>query len=51
MSAALVDIAHRLLAIGVPLVEYRGYGTLDDHDTAHALDATAIRRRITAFIG
>jgi len=50
VSAALAEVAHRLLAIGVPLVEHRGYGTTDDHDAAHGLDAASIRRRIAVFI-
>ena len=50
VSAALPDIRHRLLAIGVPKVEYRRYGTIADHDAAHGLDAGSLRRRIELFL-
>jgi transketolase len=50
VTAALADVPHRLLAIGVRKVEYRGYGTMDDHDRAHGLDERALRARIGAFL-
>lgn len=51
VSASLLDVPHRLLAIGVPKVEYRGYGTIEDHDVAHGLDAASLRCRIELFLG
>ena len=50
VSAALVDVPHRLLAIGVRKIEYRGYGTIADHDRAHGLDESTLRARIGAFL-
>jgi len=50
VSAALVDVPHRLLAIGVPKLEHRRYGTIADHDAAHGLDAASLRRRIADFL-
>ena len=47
VSAALSDTPHRLVAIGVPNVEHRRYGTWRDHDRAHGLDAVGLRERIT----
>ena len=51
VSAALQDIPHRLLALGVANREHRRYGTSSEHDRAHGLDATGIRRSIAAFLG
>jgi transketolase len=49
VSAALQDRPHRLLSIGVPLGEFRHYGTGAEHRTAHGLDARGIRRSIERF--
>ncbi|MCU0657275.1 MAG: transketolase [Polyangiaceae bacterium] len=49
VSAALVDRPHRLLAIGVPRVELRRYGTPEDHDRAYGLDARGLAERLTPF--
>jgi transketolase len=49
ISAALVDRAHRLLALGVPLGEFRRYGTGAEHRAAHGLDAQGIRAALAAF--
>lgn len=49
-AAALEDVPHRLLAIGVRNVEYRAYGTPEDHERAHGLDPTSLRRRIAEFL-
>jgi transketolase len=51
ISAALVDRPHRLLSLGVPLGEFRRYGTGAEHRAAHGLDAAGIRDSIEAFIG
>jgi transketolase len=50
ISAALSDTPHRLLALGVRGEEHRRYGTAEEHDAAHGLDAAGIRRSITAFL-
>ncbi|HVR88892.1 MAG TPA: transketolase [Candidatus Limnocylindria bacterium] len=50
VSAALADVPHRLLAIGVRKIEHRAYGTVDDHDAAHGLDVASLRHRIEAFL-
>jgi transketolase len=50
VSAALGDVPHRLLSIGVPNVEHRKYGTWREHDAAHGLDAATIRARVGAFL-
>jgi transketolase len=46
VATALADIPHRIAAIGVPNVEHRKYGTWQEHNTAHGLDARGIRARI-----
>jgi len=46
VAAALADIPHRIATIGVPNVEHRKYGTWQDHNAAHGLDARGIRTRI-----
>jgi len=50
VASALVDVPHRLLAIGVPKLEHRRYGTIADHDAAHGLDAASLRLRIVSFL-
>ena len=50
VSAALKDISHRLLALGVDRRELRRYGNRSEHDRAHGLDAAGIRRSITDFL-
>ena len=49
ISAALPDRPHRLLALGVPKVEFRHYGTGAEHRAAHGLDAAGIARSLEAF--
>jgi transketolase len=49
ISAALVDRPHRLLSLGVPLGEFRRYGTGAEHRAAHGLDARGIRAALAAF--
>ena len=46
VSAALTDIPHRLLALGVPNAEHRHYGTWREHNAAHGLDPSGIRASI-----
>jgi len=46
VAAALADSPHRIAAIGVPNVEHRKYGTWQEHNAAHGLDARGIRTRI-----
>jgi len=50
ISEALVDRPHRLLALGVPNVEFRRYGTGPDHRSAHGLDAAGIRASLEGFL-
>ena len=50
VSAALRDIPHRLLALGVDRREHRRYGNRSEHDRAYGLDAAGIRRSITDFL-
>lgn len=50
VSLALGDRPHRILALGVPNVEHRHYGTWAEHDAAHGLDATGIRSRLERFL-
>ena len=50
VSDALRDVPHRLLALGVDRKEHRHYGSSSDHDRAHRLDASGIRRSVTDFL-
>jgi transketolase len=50
VSAALINVPHRLLALGVPRTEHRHYGTITQHDVAHGLDTPGLRRRIRHFL-
>jgi transketolase len=50
VSTALSGAPHRLLALGVPNIEHRHYGTPAEHDAAHGLDAAGLRGSITAFL-
>lgn len=49
-SAALADRPHRLLSVGVGRAELRRYGTADDHEHLHGLDADGIAARLKAFL-
>jgi transketolase len=51
VSQALRDHPHRLLSIGVRRMENRRYGTPQQHDEAHGLDAASLRQRIGRFLG
>lgn len=50
LTDALRDVPHRLLALGVRDAELHQYGTVDDHDRAHGLDATGLRCDISRFL-
>ncbi|MGK5632901.1 transketolase family protein [Streptomyces sp. URMC 123] len=47
---ALADIPHRVLGLGTPRRELRRYGSMEEHLTAHGLDAGSLRKRIVAFL-
>ncbi|ROT34281.1 transketolase family protein [Micromonospora sp. HM5-17] len=51
VSAALADVPHRLLALGVGQADLRRYGSPADHARWHGLDPAGLRRSITAFLG
>lgn len=51
VSAALSDVPHRELHLGVGRAEIRRYGKWQDHARAHGLDAAGLRASITAFLG
>jgi transketolase len=51
LADALHDRPHRLLALGVPAVELRRYGSGGQHRAAYGLDAAGIRRSLAAFLG
>lgn len=50
VAAALPDVPHRLLALGVDRTEHRRYGTPEQHVAAHGLDAAGIARSLEAFL-
>jgi transketolase len=50
VSSALAHLPHRLLSLGVTRRELRHYGTPEEHDAAHGLDARGLRQRMTAFV-
>jgi transketolase len=51
IALALRDRPHRLLALGVPIGEFRHYGTGAEHRAAHGLDAAGITRSLEGFLG
>jgi transketolase len=51
VAAALSDVPHRVLGLGVGHEELRRYGTPAEHQTAHGLDPASLRARITTFLG
>lgn len=50
VADALVDVPHRLLALGTRRTELRHYGSPTEHQRAHGLDAAGIRRSVDAFL-
>jgi transketolase len=50
VAAALAGIPHRVLGLGVGLDELRRYGTPQEHQAAHGLDAAGLRASITSFL-
>jgi transketolase len=50
LATALSDRPHRLLALGVPPIELRRYGTPSQHRAAYGLDAAGIRGSLDAFL-
>jgi transketolase len=50
VSVALSDIPHRVLGLGVGRAELRRYGTAQEHQAAHGLDASSLRAEITSFL-
>ncbi|WP_151084352.1 transketolase family protein [Nocardioides cynanchi] len=50
VADALVDVPHRLLALGTRRAELRHYGSPAEHQRAHGLDAAGIRRSVDAFL-
>jgi transketolase len=51
VNAALDDIPHRLRSLGVGReFELRMYGTPEDHDAAHGLDAAGIAAAVRSFL-
>ena len=51
VATALADLPHRVLGLGVGREELRHYGTPQQHQAAHGLDATSLREQIAGFIG
>lgn len=51
VSQTLSDRPHRLLAIGVGREEVRRYGSAEDHERLHGLDAEGIAARLRGFLG
>lgn len=50
VSEALADRPHRLLALGVGRKDLRRYGSAEDHERWHGLDAAGLRRSVDAFL-
>jgi transketolase len=50
MDQALSHVPHRTLALGVPRVELRRYGSPREHESEHGLDPAGLRRSITGFL-
>ncbi|MFI2369194.1 transketolase family protein [Streptomyces sp. NPDC018833] len=50
-TEALAEVPHRVLGLGVSRHELRRYGTIEEHLTAHGLDAAGLRARLASFLG
>jgi hypothetical protein len=50
VTAALADLPHRVLGLGVAREELRNYGTPEEHQAAHGLDPASLRERIATFV-
>ena len=50
VDEALVDVPHRLLALGVGREELRRYGRPEEHLAAHGLDAAGLRASISRVL-
>ncbi|MGH3853039.1 MAG: transketolase family protein [Pseudonocardiaceae bacterium] len=50
VDEALAHRPHRTLALGVGRAEQRRYGTPEQHDALHGLDAAGLRRSISGFL-
>lgn len=50
VSSALTHLPHQLLALGVQREETRRYGTPEQHDVHHGLDAPGLRRQILRWL-
>ncbi|MFD7408472.1 transketolase family protein [Streptomyces sp. NPDC059866] len=50
VNDALSHVPHRVLGLGVGRRELRRYGTVEEHVTAHGLDARSLRERIAGFV-
>jgi len=50
VAEALLDVPHRLLALGTRQTELRHYGSPAEHQRAHGLDAEGIRRSLNSFL-
>ena len=50
VAAALRDLPHRILGLGVGRRELRRYGTPAEHQAAHGLDARSLRAEIGSFL-
>jgi transketolase len=50
VAAALSDVPHRTIGLGVGREELRRYGTPAEHEAAHGLDAASLRASIEGFL-
>jgi transketolase len=50
VTSALRDRPHRLLSLGVGRQDLHRFGSADDHDRWHGLDAASIREQLATFI-
>jgi transketolase len=51
VAAALSDVPHRVLGLGVARDELRKFGTMAEHVAAQGLDPAGLRPRIAGFLG